>query len=280
MASAGAAVSPVRVHDVHDAEIVVVVSDVSDDRLVGTVVGEDAGKLCSLVGDARVDRDIELSCAAEGCAASLAGQDDGGYSGGSQPDDAGAVAKGVALELLAPLGVVHARVGEDPVVVGDDEAYPPARPRDDLVLVHCPPGRAHRSRSFFMIASSLSNTRFLAVPERGFHEPDVADELLQPARPEGRGLVGSPHRPIEGDVALDDGSAERDGRHGRRDAALVARVADRDPVSVSKRRDHPQVQLLVLAQGRCCRPAGRRGDSRGSSGDGVVDLLERAHSRR
>src|SRR5215471_17841123 len=66
-----------------------------------------------------------------------------------------------------------------------------------------------------------------AVAERALDVADVLDQPHEAADLDRGGLIGAPHRAVEREVALDEARAQRDRGPGRRQADLMAGVADR-----------------------------------------------------
>src|SRR5262249_31636926 len=121
----GCAGQPGRPHQLDGAEVVDVVADVGEMGGAEPRRGHQAVDLGRLVLDPEAHvAEPELLPPPRHAPRGLAGHDRGVDAGVPQALHAHAVADGEALELLAALGVVHARVGEHAVAVGDDQAHP------------------------------------------------------------------------------------------------------------------------------------------------------------
>ena len=92
-------------------------------------------------------------------------------------------------------------------------------------------------------------------------------------------MVAPPHRPIECDVTLHEGRAQRNGGHGGRQARFVPAVPDGNSVALGEGPDHPEVEFLE----------GTRVGARGMGDEELIsseafhcgiDLVEGRHPRR
>ena len=112
------------------------------------------------------------------------------------------------------------------------------------------------------------------VAERLFDDADVADEVLEPRRLQRCGVIGTPHRPIKGDVPLDGDRTQGDGGDGDLQAAFVSGISDRDArVAVAE-----QVIIRRLASSALHR-IGRRGVQEDETGGTETSIAASIWSR-
>src|SRR6478736_8712604 len=111
------------------------------------------------------------------------------------------------------------------------------------VILHVAARRSADAAELFHDRDLVVRDLFHAIAETGLDRPSVAHELHQALRFYARGLIGAPHRAIEGDVTLDHRSTKSDRRVARRKAHFVARVTDGHAVAFTQHGDHAQVQI-------------------------------------
>src|SRR3990170_6431792 len=117
------------------------------------------------------------------------------------------------------------------------------------------------------------------VAQRFLRHPDVFHQPLESTGLNRGSLIAAPHRPIKGDVPLDQAGAHRHGHNRGDEAHLVARVPNRAGEGLSQSVDHLKIELFWLTG----VGAGRVGEEQpvgSQNSHGLTDLLHRRHPGR